>query len=82
MMMIGTILLAAEELTIDTSSKIKEIHERIMDHSDLLYDLVFFLPVLIAVVCVMLWQRQKKIAENQVNLARMMEELSDKLDKK
>jgi cbb3-type cytochrome oxidase subunit 3 len=80
MMMMGSILLAAEELT--TDDRIKAIHERIMDHSNTLYDLVFFLPILIAVICFMLWQRQKKMAENQVKLARMMDELSDKLDKK
>jgi uncharacterized membrane protein len=81
-MMMANVLLAAAEQTNDTKEKIIEIHKRIMDHSDLLYDLVFFLPILIVVICFMLWQRQKKIAENQVNLARMMEELNDKLDKK
>ena len=66
----------------NADDRIKMIYERIMNHHEKIYDLIFFLPVLIAVVCIMLWQRQKKIAKNQVHLARMMEELNDKLDKR
>ncbi len=81
MMMIGTILAAAEELT--TDDKINQIYDKIMDLPEYAYyGAIWLLPVVIAVVCILLWQRQKKMAENQVRLARMMEELSDKLDKK
>ncbi|MBN1845246.1 MAG: hypothetical protein JW810_06150 [Sedimentisphaerales bacterium] len=71
-------LLAAAD---DTSSQIQEIHQRLQEVP--LWAFRFWLlPFLIAVVMILIWQRQKKIAENQVKLARLLDDLIEKTERK
>jgi len=80
-MLFTNILLA--QMDPEITKQITETHEKIMELPKWAYqDAIWLLPIVIAVICILLWQRQKKIAENQVKLARMMEEINDKLDKK
>ena len=76
-MQIPTSLLA--QLTPETTRQIEEIHQKINDLPYFaFYNIIWLLPVFIAVVVLLLFLRQKKIAQNQVDLARLVEQLLDK----
>ena len=74
--MIKTILLSQTDP--DTVSKINEIYEKIDSLPDSGLRIVWVLSMVIAAAVIMIFLRQKKIAQNQVDLAKMMEELADK----
>ena len=55
-----------------------EIHSRVSDLYEFSFELMFWVMMATAIVVVFLFLRQKKLAQNQVNLANMMQELIDK----
>jgi len=58
--------------------QIADIHKLIDDVHHLSFKVMLGLVMAIAIVVVFVFLRQKKIAQNQVNLANMMQELIDK----
>jgi hypothetical protein len=67
------------QMTPETAQQIEEIHQKINNLPYFaFYDIIWLLPVFITVGIVLLFQRQKKIAQNQVDLAKMVEQLLEK----
>ena len=68
--------------TVDPIAKhheqIADIHERIGDLHHLSFKVMLGLMMACTLIVVFVFLRQKKIAQNQVNLANMMQELIDK----
>ena len=62
----------------ETVSKINEIYEKIESLPDSGLRIMWVLTIVIAAGVIMIFLRQKKIAQNQVDLAKMVEELADK----
>lgn len=75
--MTGSVLnILADAVT--TEKQIADIHERLVQMPPWAFDLITPLLIGIAVLVAVIFMRQKKIAQNQVNLARMLEEISSK----
>ena len=73
MQMLTSLLAQADTDT----KKIAEIYDKLHRIPEWAFSL-WFLLILIAVAIFALYQRQKKIAQNQVNLANMIEQLLEK----
>ncbi len=69
-----------KSLLAETTDPVAKNHEQIADFFIWLggFNFLFSLLIAVAVVVVFVFLRQKKIAQNQVNLAKMMQELIDK----
>ena len=74
--MLKTILLSQTDP--ETVRKVNEIYEKVESLPDSGLRIVWVLSIVIAAAVIMIFLRQKKIAQNQVDLAKMMEELADK----
>ncbi len=72
-----TVLLAeTEKLT--TDQKIEEIYQRIANQPEWAFEVMWVVPILIAVGVAYLFTRQQKIAKNQVDLAQLIEQRSER----
>lgn len=59
--------------------KIDAIYQKINELPEyIFYDIYWLAPIVAAVIAVFLYLRQKKIAQNQVDMARLIQELLDK----
>ncbi|GEM_PF-1098959 len=58
--------------------QILEIHERVAEQPLWAFKLMWLLPLLLVVAVFILFQRQKKIAQNQVGLAKLLDQLIDR----
>ena len=71
-------MLLAETETLTTDQKINEIYERIGSQPEWAFELMWVLPILIAVGIVYVFKRQRRIANNQVDLAKLVEQILDR----
>lgn len=71
-------MLLAETETLTTDQKINEMYERIGSQPAWAFELMWVLPILIAVGIVYVFKRQQKLANNQVDLAKLVEQISDR----
>lgn len=71
--MIGTLL---AEIPDSVVTQIEQIHQRVVPDWSL--RLMWCLTIMTAVLVVMIYLRQKKIAQNQVDLAKLIERLIEK----
>jgi hypothetical protein len=69
-------MLAAAEPS--TAEQVAEIHELVTTQPMWVYKIIGPLVALIAVAVILIFLRQKKIAQNQVDTAKLIEELLDK----
>lgn len=74
----GSLFNVLAETVVTTEKQIADIHERLMQMPVWAFDLIMPLLVGMAVLMAVIFMRQKKIAQNQVNLARMLEDISSK----
>lgn len=58
--------------------QIQDIHERLAEQPVWAFKLMWLLPLLLVVAVFILFQRQKKIAQNQVGLAKLLEQLVER----
>ena len=66
------------QATTDTE-KIDAIYQKINGLPEyIFYDIYWVAPIVAAIIAVFLFLRQKKIAQNQVNMAQLIQELLDK----
>ena len=75
-MHITNILAEVASKAVDQTDKIDMIH-KLMTNT-LGFNFMLGLTIITAVLCVVIFQRQKKIAQNQVDLAKVMEQLLEK----
>ena len=64
----------------DTAQQITELHERLVQSPEALFNIKFLvvLLILVAVMVGMMYRRQQKIANNQVELAKLFEQILKK----
>jgi len=55
-----------------------EIHQCITSIPEWSFKLLWMLPIFITVAVILIFQRQKKIAQNEVDLGKMLEQLLEK----
>ena len=75
-MHITNILAEVASKAVEQTDKINEIHELMINM--LGFRFMLGLTIITAVLCIVIFQRQKKIAQNQVDLAMVMEKLLEK----
>ncbi len=75
-MHITNILAEVASKAVDQTDKINTIYE--LMNNTLGFRFMLGLMIITAVLCVVIFQRQKKIAQNQVDLAKVMEQLLEK----
>ena len=75
-MHITNILAQAATKVADHTDKIIEMHELMT--SKLGFKFMLGLMIITAILCVVIFQRQKKIAQNQVDLAKVMEQMLER----
>ena len=75
-MHITNILAEAASKAVDHTDKIDKVYELMTN--TLGFRFMLGLMVITAVLCIVIFQRQKKIAQNQVDLAKVMERLLEK----
>jgi hypothetical protein len=76
MQFLNMLLATTESLT--TDQKIDEIYDRIGTQPEWAFELMWVLPVLIAVGVLYVFKRQRTIAKNQVDLARLVEQIGER----
>jgi len=62
----------------ETTQQINEIYQRIATQPQWAFNLMWALPAAIFIIAVAIFLRQKKIAQNQVYLARLIDQLLQK----
>ena len=62
----------------EMQKQIAEIHQRITSIPEWSFKLLWLLPLFITVAVILIFQRQKKIAQNEVDLGKMLEQLLEK----
>ncbi len=75
-MHITNVLAEVASKAVDQTDKINKIYELMTN--TLGFKFMLGLTIITAVLCVVIFQRQKKIAQNQVDLAKVMETLLEK----
>ena len=75
-MHITNILAEVASKAVDQADKIDMIHKLMTNK--LGFNFMLGLTIITAVLCIVIFQRQKKIAQNQVDLAKVMEKLFEK----
>jgi len=66
------------EITQETVQQIHEIHQKMEDLPDSAFKLMWALSIVIAVAVVIIFLRQRKIAQNQLDLAQLIKTLGEK----
>ena len=71
-------MLLAEVESLTSDQKIEAIYERIGTQPIWAFEIMWVLPILIAVGVLYVFKRQRTIAKNQVDLAKLVEQSFDK----
>ena len=66
------------EIPSETIKQISEIHERIATQPAWTFKVIWTLTLIITVAVIVIFLRQKKIAQNQVDLAKLISQLFEK----
>jgi len=61
--------------------QLEEIYNRIGEEPSWSFKITWLLSIVITITVIMIFQRQKKIAQNQVDLARMIDDFLEKKGK-
>ena len=75
-MFIAGILAETASTIIEQPDKVDEIHKLMT--GTLGFQFMLSLMIITSILCIVIFQRQKKIAQNQVDLAKLVEALADK----
>jgi len=76
--MLPFLTLVAAQLDDQTINRIQEIHARLALLPHRGFRLILGLCIFIAIAVVLVWNRQRTIARNQVDTARLLQELLDR----
>ena len=71
-------MLLAETETLTTDQQIDEIFKRIGTQPEWAFHLMWVLMIGVAVLIAFVYMRQQKIAKNQVDLAKLVDQISDR----